>query len=58
VLDVANFDTEFTNEAPQDSVVEDSALSQTIQAQFEGFTYDPRNDHLSESVQHYGSVIG
>jgi len=58
VLDVANFDTEFTNEAPQDSVVEDSALSQTIQDRFEGFTYNPRNDHLSESVQHYGSVMG
>jgi serum/glucocorticoid-regulated kinase 2 len=55
---VANFDTEFTNEAPQDSVVEDSALSQTIQDRFEGFTYNPRNDHLSESVQHYGSVMG
>jgi serum/glucocorticoid-regulated kinase 2 len=58
VLDVANFDTEFTSEAAQDSVVEDSALSQTVQAQFEGFTYDPRNEHLSESVQHYGSVMG
>jgi serum/glucocorticoid-regulated kinase 2 len=57
VLDVANFDTEFTNEAPQDSVVEDSALSQTVQAQFEGFTYDPRNDHLAESVQQYGSLM-
>lgn len=32
------FDTEFTSEAPQDSVVEDSHLSQTIQAQFSGFS--------------------
>ncbi|KAF7324811.1 Non-specific serine/threonine protein kinase [Mycena kentingensis (nom. inval.)] len=42
VLDVANFDPDFTNEMPQDSVVADSALSETVQDQFRGFTYNPR----------------
>jgi serum/glucocorticoid-regulated kinase 2 len=57
VLDVANFDTEFTSEAAQDSVVEHSALSETVQDQFRGFTYNPANEHLGESVT-YGSVMG
>ena len=35
-VDVSNFDTVFTAEAPLDSVVEDSQLSQTVQAQFAG----------------------
>lgn len=56
VLDVANFDTDFTNEEAQDSVVTDSKLSETVQDQFRGFTYNPANEHLSESVQ-YPSVI-
>lgn len=34
--DVSNFDTVFTTEAPLDSVVEGSQLSQTVQAQFAG----------------------
>ena len=34
--DVSNFDTVFTTEAPMDSVVEGSQLSQTVQAQFAG----------------------
>lgn len=38
-IDTSNFDEEFTSEAPQDSVVEDSHLSQTVQGQFQGFTY-------------------
>ncbi|TFY78076.1 hypothetical protein EWM64_g5935 [Hericium alpestre] len=50
VLDVANFDQEFTSEAPQDSVVQDSHLSETVQDQFRGFTYNPADEHLSESV--------
>ncbi|KAF7313798.1 Non-specific serine/threonine protein kinase [Mycena chlorophos] len=50
VLDVANFDPDFTNELPQDSVVADSALSETVQDQFRGFTYNPQN--LSESVSY------
>jgi serum/glucocorticoid-regulated kinase 2 len=50
VLDVANFDPDFTSELPRDSVVADSALSETVQDQFRGFTYNPANEHLSESV--------
>lgn len=57
VLDVANFDPDFTNEEAQDSVVEDSHLSETVQDQFKGFTYNPTSEHLSVSVG-YGHVIG
>ncbi|KAF8132319.1 kinase-like domain-containing protein [Boletus edulis] len=57
VLDVANFDPDFTNEEAQDSVVEDSHLSETVQDQFKGFTYNPANEHLSESVS-YSHVMG
>lgn len=35
-VDVSNFDTVFTTEAPVDSYVEDSNLSQTVQDQFSG----------------------
>ncbi|KAF9652740.1 Pkinase-domain-containing protein [Thelephora ganbajun] len=56
VLDVANFDSEFTSEMAQDSVVEDSHLSETVQDKFRGFTYNPANEHLSESVNHYGAM--
>ncbi|KAG5648339.1 hypothetical protein DXG03_004911 [Asterophora parasitica] len=35
-VDVSNFDTVFTTEAPVDSFVEDSNLSQTVQDQFSG----------------------
>ena len=56
VLDVANFDPDFTNEEAQDSVVTDSALSETVQDQFRGFTYNPANEHLSESVS-YPTVL-
>ncbi|KIM89069.1 hypothetical protein PILCRDRAFT_812967 [Piloderma croceum F 1598] len=39
-VDVSNFDTVFTTEEAFDSVVEDSQLSQTVQDQFAGFSYD------------------
>ncbi|TFK40836.1 kinase-like domain-containing protein [Crucibulum laeve] len=39
-VDVSNFDTLFTTEAPVDSFVENSNLSQTVQAQFSGFSYN------------------
>ncbi|KAF7346413.1 Non-specific serine/threonine protein kinase [Mycena sanguinolenta] len=39
-VDVSNFDTVFTVEPPIDSVVENSNLSQTVQAQFSGFSYN------------------
>ncbi|KAK0449158.1 kinase-like domain-containing protein [Armillaria borealis] len=46
-VDVSNFDTVFTTEAPVDSVVEDSNLSQTVQDQFSGFSYNGTNMPLS-----------
>ncbi|KIP05161.1 hypothetical protein PHLGIDRAFT_31013 [Phlebiopsis gigantea 11061_1 CR5-6] len=46
-VDVSNFDTVFTTEAPLDSVVEGSQLSQTVQAQFAGFSYDGTNMPVS-----------
>lgn len=49
VLDVANFDSEFTSEPAEDSVVADSRLSETVQNQFKGFTFVPESEHLSES---------
>jgi serum/glucocorticoid-regulated kinase 2 len=52
VLDVANFDSEFTSEQVIDSVVEPSHLSSEVQDQFKGFTYNPNNEHLSESVSY------
>ncbi|KAI9596266.1 kinase-like domain-containing protein [Syncephalis fuscata] len=46
--DTTNFDPEFTSERPEDSVVTESQLSQTIQDHFIGFTYDSRDSgHLS-----------
>lgn len=46
-VDVSNFDTVFTTEAPVDSVVEDSNLSQTVQDRFSGFSYNGSNMPLS-----------
>jgi serum/glucocorticoid-regulated kinase 2 len=37
---VGNFDTDFTNEVPQDSYVDGPVLSQTMQDQFAGFSYN------------------
>ncbi|KAF9959932.1 AGC protein kinase Gad8 [Mortierella alpina] len=42
--DTSNFDEEFTSEEPLDSVVESSFLSETVQLQFKGFTYNPAHD--------------
>ncbi|KAH6894719.1 serine/threonine-protein kinase gad8 [Thelonectria olida] len=39
-LDTANFDPEFTSEAPKDSYVDGPMLSQTMQNQFQGFSYN------------------
>ncbi|KAI3482759.1 hypothetical protein L1887_54515 [Cichorium endivia] len=40
-IDTSNFDPEFTNEPPMDSVVDDShMLSATVQEQFVGFSYN------------------
>ncbi|PGG97147.1 AGC/AKT protein kinase [Helicocarpus griseus UAMH5409] len=38
--DTKNFDHEFTSEAPTDSYVEGPVLSQTMQRQFEGWSYN------------------
>lgn len=46
-VDVSNFDTVFTAEDPTDSLVEGSKLSQTVQAQFAGFSYDGTNMPVS-----------
>ncbi|EGG11547.1 uncharacterized protein MELLADRAFT_41984 [Melampsora larici-populina 98AG31] len=51
VADASNFDSEFTSEMPMDSVVEDSHLSETVQQQFEGFTFNPTGEYMSESVR-------
>ncbi|KZP31491.1 AGC/Akt protein kinase [Athelia psychrophila] len=48
VIDVSNFDTVFTTEEPIDSVVEDSQLSQSVQGQFAGFSYD--GSHMPTSA--------
>ncbi|GMK57900.1 hypothetical protein CspeluHIS016_0407340 [Cutaneotrichosporon spelunceum] len=50
-IDTSNFDEEFTSEVPQDSVVADSHLSQTVQQQFEGFSWSV--SPLGESVGRY-----
>ncbi|KAF2275607.1 serine/threonine-protein kinase YPK2/YKR2 [Westerdykella ornata] len=39
-LDTANFDREFTSEAPADSYVDGPTLSQTMQDQFAGWSYN------------------
>lgn len=39
-LDTANFDPEFTSEPPQDSYVDGPVLSETLQNQFTGFSYN------------------
>ena len=39
-LDTKNFDIEFTNELPADSYVDGPALSQTMQQQFTGWSYN------------------
>jgi len=38
--DTANFDREFTSEAPTDSYVDGPMLSQTMQDQFAGWSYN------------------
>jgi len=44
-LDVANFDSEFTSEPAEDSFVDHShGLSETVQRQFEGFTFQDRSE--------------
>ncbi|KAL1918001.1 uncharacterized protein VTP21DRAFT_3267 [Calcarisporiella thermophila] len=62
-MDTSNFDDEFTNEPAFDSVADDSHLSETVQAQFQGFTYNP-SDGMGGSLSGVsvgggaGSVLG
>eukprot|EP00732_Lithocolla_globosa_P003490 Lithocolla_globosa_v1_NODE_2823_length_1857_cov_19.312986.p1 type:complete len:547 gc:universal NODE_2823_length_1857_cov_19.312986:73-1713(+) len=42
-VDTSNFDEEFTSLAPTDSISNDSQLSDSVQAQFAGFTYAAEN---------------
>ncbi|KAJ1676006.1 Serine/threonine-protein kinase [Spiromyces aspiralis] len=46
-IDTSNFDEEFTSEMPQDSYIPDSHLSETVQEQFIGFTYDGSGGAMS-----------
>ncbi|KAJ1736017.1 Serine/threonine-protein kinase [Coemansia biformis] len=46
-VDTSNFDEEFTAEPPQDSYIPDSNLSETVQEQFVGFTYDGSGGAMS-----------
>ncbi|KAM0754307.1 AGC/Akt protein kinase [Meredithblackwellia eburnea MCA 4105] len=50
-VDTSNVDSEFLKEAALDSVVEDSKLSESTQAQFDGFTYVAPTGPLGESVR-------
>ncbi|KAJ1888886.1 Serine/threonine-protein kinase, partial [Kickxella alabastrina] len=45
--DTSNFDEEFTAEPPKDSYIADSNLSETVQEQFVGFTYDGSGGAMS-----------
>ncbi|KAG0051908.1 AGC protein kinase Gad8 [Gryganskiella cystojenkinii] len=56
-IDTSNFDEEFTSEEPLDSVVESSFLSETVQLQFKGFTYNPANDGvLGASIANHSGL--
>jgi serum/glucocorticoid-regulated kinase 2 len=56
--DTSNFDEEFTSEEPLDSVVESSFLSETVQLQFKGFTYNPANDGVLGASMANQSALG
>jgi len=46
-IDTANFDVVFTSELAYDSVVENSHLSETVQAKFTGFSYNGAAGNMS-----------
>ncbi|KAF2484822.1 kinase-like domain-containing protein [Neohortaea acidophila] len=52
--DTANFDKEFTSEAPTDSYVEGPMLSQTMQQQFAGWSYNRPVEGLGDAG---GSIV-
>lgn len=47
--DTNNFDPEFTSEAPADSYVEGPGLSQTLQQQFTGWSYNRPVEGLGDA---------
>ena len=49
--DTSNFDTEFTSEAPADSIVDASHLTEADQDRFDGFSYRPADNGLSSSYR-------
>jgi serum/glucocorticoid-regulated kinase 2 len=55
-MDTSNFDTEFTSEAPTDSLSDGSQLSEAMQQQFQGFTFQ-QNEAIAGSLAG-GSVMG
>jgi serum/glucocorticoid-regulated kinase 2 len=55
-MDTTNFDTEFTTEAPQDSLCEGSNLSDAVQQQFQGFTFQ-QTEAIAGSITS-GSLMG
>ncbi|OQO05383.1 hypothetical protein B0A48_09151 [Cryoendolithus antarcticus] len=52
--DTANFDKEFTSEAPTDSYVDGPVLSQTMQQQFAGWSYNRPVEGLGDAG---GSIV-
>lgn len=54
--DTSNFDAEFTSEAPTDSHVESSQLTEAMQEQFHGFTFQ-QSEAIAGSIA-AGSVMG
>ncbi|PUU73782.1 kinase-like domain-containing protein [Tuber borchii] len=62
-MDTANFDKEFTSEVPTDSVVDGDFLSQSVQQQFTGWSYNRpgqlgMGEHGSVRDPGPGSVVG
>jgi len=61
-IDTSNFDQVFTSEIPLDSVVEDHNLSETVQQQFAGFSYDGAQQgptaNGAQSVPAPRSIVG
>ena len=53
-MDTKNFDPEFTQEMPMDSVVDGAFLSESVQQQFTGWSYN-RPGQL-DSAEGTGSV--
>lgn len=55
-MDTSNFDEEFTSEKPTDSLNEGSQLSDAVQQQFQGFTFQ-QTEAIAGSMTS-GSVMG